>query len=89
MDDSKKHRRKDELHDVLAYCTASQNAGKIYVFTAVERIFINQERGSLFSQLNTDNFPHEIRYSEIPPAIEAKVKLTLEKIKASGWRPEF
>lgn len=79
------NQRLEDLHNVLAYCSESQCLGKIYVFKTLERVCINQERGSLLSQLNNDNFPHEVRTYKIPPGIEAKVKLTLEKIQSTSW----
>jgi hypothetical protein len=80
--------RLEELHNVLAYCSDSQNCGRIYVFKIAERICINQERGSLFSQLslaNNETFPHEVRHYKVPAQIEVKVKLTIEKIHATNW----
>lgn len=78
------NQRLEDLHDVLAYCSDQQSEGKIYVFKTGERISINQERGSLLSQLNY-NFPNDVRSFKIPPAIEVKVKITLEKIQANSW----
>ncbi|WP_163401553.1 hypothetical protein [Flavobacterium fluviatile] len=79
------NQRLEDLHNVLAYCSELQSFGKIYVFKVNERICINQERGSLLSQINSDNFPHEVRTYVIPASIEAKVKFTLEKIQATSW----
>lgn len=58
------------------------------VFTTLERIVINQERGALFSQisgLRGEAFPSQVRYSQTPDHIEAKVKFAIEKIQASNW----
>jgi len=80
--------RLEDLHNVLSYCSDVQSRGKIYVFKVAERICINQERGSLLSQLsqlNNETFPHEVRTYEIPAHIEAKVKFTVEKIQATNW----
>lgn len=86
MDDNTEiNQRLTDLHNVLAYCSESQSLGKIYVFKTLERVCINQERGSLLSQINKDNFPHEVRGYKIPPGIEAKVKLILDKIQATSW----
>lgn len=79
------NQRLEDLHNVLAYCSELQSFGRIYVFKTLERVCINQERGSLLSQINTDNFPHEVRNYTIPPALEAKVRFTLEKIQATSW----
>lgn len=86
MDENiEKYQRLEDLHNVLAYCSEAQSLGKIYVFKTLERICINQERGSILSQLSTDNFPHEVRNYKIPLSIEAKVKLIIEKIQATSW----
>ena len=82
------HQRLEDLHNVLVYCSDLQKQGRIHVFKVGERICINQERGALLSQLSHDNnetFSHEVRDYKIPVAIEAKIKLTVEKIQASGW----
>lgn len=84
-DNTEINQRLEDLHNVLAYCSENQSLGKIYVFKTLERVCINQERGSLLSQINKDNFPFEIRTYKIPLSIEAKVKLTLEKIQATSW----
>lgn len=80
-----KYQRLEDLHNVLAYCSEMQSLGKIYVFKTLERVCINQERGSLLSQLSQDNFPHEVRTYTLPASIEAKVKFTIEKIQATSW----
>jgi hypothetical protein len=88
MSNRKINQRLEDLQNVLFYCSELQKEGKIYVFKVGERICINQERGSLFSQLsfdNNENFLHEVRGYECPPALEAKIKFTIEKIKATNW----
>lgn len=80
--------RLEVLHNVLAYCSDLQSGGRIYVFKTEERICLNQERGSLLSQLsqlNGHTFPHEVRDYQCPPSIEAKIKFTIEKIQATNW----
>lgn len=80
--------RLEDLHNVLFYCSDIQKEGKIHVFKLGERICINQERGALYSQLshaNNEIFSHEVRTYKVPPAIEAKIKFTVEKIHATGW----
>jgi len=80
--------RLEDLHNALSYCSDIQSNGRIYVFKVAERICINQERGSLFSQLSALNgeiFKHEVRTYEIPPHIETKVKFTIEKIHSTNW----
>lgn len=85
MDKQEIYQRLEDLHNVLAYCTEQQTLGKIYVFKTLERVCINQERGSLLSQLNDNNFPHEVRNCKTPASVEVKVKITLEKIQATSW----
>ncbi|WP_281233469.1 hypothetical protein [Flavobacterium gelatinilyticum] len=77
--------RLSDLHNVLYFCSEQQKYGRIYVFTSAERICINQERGSLLSQINLSNRSDEIRYYQITPALEAKVKLTLHKVDQTTW----
>lgn len=82
------YERLEDLHNVLVYCSDVQKEGKIHVFKVGERICINQERGALFSQLshaNNEIFSHEVRSYKTPPAIEAKIKFTIDKIQATGW----
>lgn len=78
--------RFNDLHNVLGYCTAMQTLGKTYVFTTNERICINQERGAIFSQdaFTKSKIPiDQIRTYTLPAHIEMKVRLTLQKIKAT------
>lgn len=84
MSNQETYQRLEDLHNVLVYCSEAQNLGRIYVFTTLERVCINQERGSLLSQINQDNIPHEVRNYKIPPSIEAKVKFTIDKIEATS-----
>ena len=80
--------RLEDLQNVLAYCSDLQKEGRIHVFKVGERICINQERGALFSQLsheNKENFLHEVRAYQCAPALEAKIKFTVEKIQSTNW----
>lgn len=82
------YQRLEDLHNVLVYCSDLQKQGRIHVFKVGERICINQERGALLSQLshaNKETFSHEVREYNIPVAIEAKIKFTIDKIHATGW----
>ena len=82
------YQRLEDLHNVLVYCSDLQKKGRIHVFKVGERICINQERGALLSQLshaNNEVFSHEVRDYKIPVGIEAKIKLTIEKIMATEW----
>lgn len=78
--------RLSDLHDVLYYCSEQQKEGRIYIFTVNERICINQERGSLLSQINKDNFPHEVRDYKISSALQVKVQITINKLEQTSWR---
>lgn len=75
-------KRLEDLHNVLAYCSAMQSRGKIYTFKVAERICINQERGALLTRLADGT---ELRDYTIPAHIEAKVKFTIEKIESTNW----
>ncbi|BFM42706.1 hypothetical protein CFS9_13470 [Flavobacterium sp. CFS9] len=77
--------RLSDLHNVLYYCSEQQKHGRIHVFKTCERICINQERGALLSQISKENFPSEVRYYKVTAALEAKVKLTLEKLEQTSW----
>ncbi len=88
MSNENTYQRLEDLHNVLVYCSDLQKQGRIHVFKVGERICINQERGALLSQLshaNNEVFSHEVREYKIPVGIEAKIKLTIEKIKATEW----
>ena len=85
---SKLFQRLEDLHNVLVYCSDLQKEGRIHVFKTGERICINQERGALFSQLshlNNETFSHEVREYQCPPALESKIKFTIEKIQSTNW----
>lgn len=80
-----KHQRLENLHNVLDYCARieKKSFGRFCVFTTGERICINQERGSILSQLsheNHENFKHEVRDYKCPESIETKIKFTLKKL---------
>lgn len=88
MTNEDRYQRLEDLHNVLVYCSDLQKQGRIHVFKIGERICINQERGALLSQLshaNNETFSHEVRDYNIPVAIEAKIKFTIDKIHATGW----
>jgi hypothetical protein len=58
------------------------------VFKVGERICINQERGALYSQLshaNNETQSHEVREYKMPAAIEAKIKITIDKIEPTQF----
>ncbi len=69
--------RLENLHHVLVYCSQIQAVGRMPIFTTGERICINQERGSLFSQMSFDG--GEVREYEVPIEIEAKIQATIKK----------
>jgi len=84
--------RLKDLHNVLFYCSDLQTNGKRMIFKPNERICINQERGSLFTQLsylygelNRDG----VRNYKTPPDIEIKIQFTLQKIGGSNLVEEL
>ena len=74
--------RLEDLRTVLQQCSKIDllSDGKNRAFTTGERICINQERGSLLSQLNAENFPNDVRNYKCPAFLESKIKFTLKKI---------
>jgi hypothetical protein len=88
MNNQEINTRLDILLNVLMYCSSKQMEGKAPIFTLSERICINQERGSLFTQLSpseSDEFDSEIRHSQVPDTIESKIQFTLKKMKTDNW----
>lgn len=80
--------RLENLFNVLFYCSDLQREGKKMMFKANERICINQERDSLFTQLAHNNGEiksEEVRTYKVPPEIEIKVRFALQKIIDSNW----
>lgn len=71
------------LHNVLLYCSQIQAVGRTPVFSIGERICINQERGSIYSQMSFDG--GEVREYEVPLDLEVKIQVIIEKIKFSSW----
>ena len=72
--------RLDNLYDVLEYCSNQQVFGRTACFTVLERICINQERGSLLSQINQDNQEGDKRYYKCPPKLESKIRFIIQKV---------
>lgn len=72
--------RLEDLSSVLEYCSDNQKVGKTATFSVGERICINQERGSLLSQMNAEDFPNDVRDYQCPVLLESKIKFTLKKI---------
>jgi hypothetical protein len=72
--------RLDNLYDVLEYCSNQQAFGKPACFTVLERICINQERGSLLSQINQDNQESDKRHYKCPPKLESKIRFIIQKV---------
>jgi hypothetical protein len=80
--------RLQDLFNVLFYCSELQREGKKMVFKTNERICINQERGSLFTQLthlNGEVKSSAVRTYKVPPEIEIKIRFALQKIVDSNW----
>lgn len=72
--------RLENLQEVLVYDSDQQTFGKPACFTISERILINQERGSLLSQLNPQNKEPDIRYYQCHPKLESKIQFITQKI---------
>jgi hypothetical protein len=72
--------RLDDLFAVLIYCSNQQQFGKSACFSMLERICINQERGSILSQLNQETPPHEVRIYQCPPNLESKIRFNIKKV---------
>lgn len=77
------NQRLEMLFNALYYCSFQQqlSKGREFVFTAGERILINQERGALFSQL-TNNEEDGIREYEVPDYIEERIQYIKKNIKS-------
>jgi hypothetical protein len=71
--------RHDDLFAALIYCSEQQTFGRTAVFTTFERILINQERGSLLSQLNKENHKSEVRFYKCPEKLESKIRFIPKK----------
>lgn len=72
--------RLEDLYDVLEYCSNQQAFGKPACFTVLERICINQERGSLLSQINQDNQEGDKRHYKCPPKLDSKIRFITQKV---------
>lgn len=72
--------RLEVLYNVLLYCSNQQAFGKPACFTVLERICINQERGSLLSQLNQDNQESDKRNYKCQPKLESKISFINQKV---------
>lgn len=79
MSDTIKNRL-ENLYDVLVYDSEQQTWGRPACFTTNERICINQERGALLSQLDSENYGLHIRYYKCPPKLESKIRFTIQKV---------
>lgn len=80
MDTNQIIQRLEDLHAVLQYCANNQSVGKAASFSRGERICINQERGSLQSQLSAEQFPNDVRNYKCPAFLESKIRFTLKKV---------
>lgn len=72
--------RLEDLYDVLVYCSNQQMVGRPACFTILERICINQERGSLLSQMNQENQGDAIRHYKCHPQLEGKIRFVIKKV---------
>lgn len=77
---SKINNRLEDLHDVLVYDSDQQTFGRPACFTTLERICINQERGSLYSQINQDNEESDKRFYQCYPKLEIKIRFVIQKV---------
>ena len=73
-------KRLDLLYELLEYCSHQQQIGRLPCFTTLERICINQERGALFSQMNNETPPTEVRLYKCPAHLEDKLRFITKKI---------
>ncbi|PWA10942.1 hypothetical protein [Flavobacterium laiguense] len=71
--------RLEDLYNILQYCSDQQQVGRPACFSTLERILINQERGSLLSQLNQENQEPDKRHYKCPPKIESKIRFIIQK----------
>ena len=76
--------RLHDLHTALAYCSLidKHSDGKHKIFTPGERIAINQERGSVFSQIAFETgeiTALEVRNYKVSAVIENKVQFIVTK----------
>ena len=76
----KRNNRLEDLLDVLVYDSDQQTFGRPACFSTLERICINQERGSLLSQLNQDNQESDKRYYQCTPKLESKIRFAIQKV---------
>ncbi|MWB96742.1 hypothetical protein GON26_20460 [Flavobacterium sp. GA093] len=81
--------RLEDLCSVLAYCSHRKSKDQLPAFSLSERILINQERGSLLSQLNYETPPALVRNYTCPPELNAKIRFNIQKIADTNWKPEL
>ena len=76
--------RFNDLHRVLEYCSEVErkSEGRNCIFTTLERISINQERGAIYSQQSAEKGEldkSQVRTYQVPPQIEDKIKKLLNQ----------
>ena len=76
--------RFNDLHRVLEYCSEVErkSEGRNCIFTTLQRICINQERGAIYSQQSAQKreiTANEVRTYQVPPHIEEKIKQLLKQ----------
>lgn len=77
--------RIDLLFSVLIF-----SSEKTAIFKTAERICINQERGSLFDQINVLNgemLKSNARFYQLPSHIEKKVDTCIQLMSRIDWKP--
>ena len=77
---SEKITRFQNLHEVLEYDSLQQTLGRPVCFTTLERVCINQERGSILSQVNSETHESEKRYYKCPVMLEKKIRFIIQKV---------
>lgn len=84
MKEHKNTTRFKDLQMVLEYCSEVERVseGENRLFTTLERICINQERGAIYSQQAQEKGEveaSEVRTYQVPAHIEVKIKQILYK----------
>lgn len=81
------HNRLQDLLTVLQY-----DSEEVKTLSVCERIFINQQRGDLLvfkRYLFEEANQHEVRFYQLPEALETKVENIIDLIKYKNWKSNF
>lgn len=83
-----KQARFNQLHQALQYCTENRGVKKEGIFTAGERIAINQERGKLLDFQDESDFINEPAPAfDYDTALNDKIEFIIEKLRQTAWTP--